>query len=121
MKKVLIIEDEISVRTFFKTMIEKNGYQVFEAADGKQGIRIYKENLPDLVITDLIMPEKEGIETIKDLKALNPDARIIAISGGGINDPKIYLNLAAKLGTICTFVKPVDNEILLSTIKKILS
>ncbi|MBU1387798.1 MAG: hypothetical protein KKE62_06275 [Proteobacteria bacterium] len=61
------------------------------------------------------------METIRELKKLNSDVRIIAISGGGITDSKIYLNLAAKLGAICTFIKNVGNEILISTIKEILS
>ncbi len=75
---------------------------------------------PDLVITDLIMPEKEGLESIRELKKINSEVQIIAISGGGVIDPKIYLNLASRLGAVHVFAKPVDNEILLSTIKETL-
>jgi FixJ family two-component response regulator len=61
------------------------------------------------------------LETTIELKKLNSDVRIIAISGGGMTDPKIYLNLASKLGAVATFTKPVNNKVLLSTIKEILS
>ena len=66
------------------------------------------------------MPEKEGLESIRKLKELNPDVKTIAISGGGITDPKMYLDLATKFGALRSFEKPVDNEMLISTIKEIL-
>ena len=121
MAKILIIDDEDPIRKMLRKLLEKNGYEVMDACNGNEGIKFFKDHGPDIVITDLIMPEKEGLETIRELKKLNYDVRIIAISGGGIADPKIYLTLAAKLGAVRTFTKPVDNEILLSTIKEILS
>jgi YesN/AraC family two-component response regulator len=121
MHKVLIIDDESSIRKMLKKLLEKNGYQALEANDGKQGIALFKKHEPELIITDLIMPEKEGLETIKELKKIDPDVKIIAMSGGGITDPKIYLNFASKFGAVRTFTKPVDNGILLSTIKEIFS
>jgi len=121
MRKVLIIDDESSIRKFLRKLIEKGNYQVIEAENGNQGIEAYKKNRPDLIITDLIMPEKDGLETIEEIKILNPDVKIIGISGGGTLDPEIYLNLASKLGVDRTFAKPIDNDILLSTIKEMLS
>ena len=121
MKKILIIDDETQVRKILIKLLEGNKYQVIDAIDGNQGIKLFKEYRPDLIITDLIMPEKEGLETIRELKKANPDVKIIAISGGGIVDPKTYLDLASKLGAVRTFAKPVDNDILLSTIKDILA
>ncbi len=121
MKKILIIDDEPPIPKMLKKLLEKNSYQVLEASDGKQGIESYKEHDPDLIITDLIMPEKEGLETIGQLKKLNPNVKIVAISGGGVNDPKMYLHLAENLGAIKAFSKPIDNEILISAIKEILS
>jgi len=120
MRKILIIDDEAPVRKLLKKLFEGNGYEVLEAANGIHGIKLFNEQNPDLIITDLIMPEKEGLETIRDLKKLNPHVPIIAISGGGITDPKMYLDLASKFGAFRTFSKPIDNEILLSTIKEIL-
>jgi CheY-like chemotaxis protein len=121
MHEILIIDDEPSIRKMLKKLLEKNSYQVWETNDGKQGIESYRENNPDLIITDLIMPEKEGLETIRELKKIDPDVKIIAISGGGLVDPKMYLNMASKFGAVRTFTKPVDNEILLSAIAEILS
>ena len=121
MVKILIIDDEAPIRKMLKKLLERNEYEVLEAVNGNQGIKLFNEQDPDLIISDLIMPEKEGLETIRELKKLNPDVPIIAISGGGIQDPKMYLDLASKFGAIRTFAKPVDNEILLSTIKEILS
>ena len=120
MEKILIIDDEAPIRKMLRKLLERNNYYVWEADNGKRGIESYKKNNPDLIITDLIMPEKEGLESIRELKKLNPDVKIIAISGGGITDPKMYLDLAVKFGAVRSFGKPVDNEILLSTIKEIL-
>ncbi len=92
-----------------------------EAANGIQGIKLFNEQNPDLIISDLIMPEKEGLETIRDIKKSNPHVPIIAISGGGITNPKMYLDLASKFGAVRTFSKPIDNKILLSAVKEILS
>ncbi len=121
MHKILIIDDEPSIRKMLKKLLEKKSYQVWEANDGKQGIASYEEHNHDLIITDLIMPEKEGLETIRELKKLNSDVQIIAISGGGVNDPKMYLHLAEKLGAVRAYSKPIDNEILISAIKEIFS
>jgi YesN/AraC family two-component response regulator len=121
MVKILIIDDEAPIRKMLKKVLEKNNFEVVDAQNGNQGIILFKEHHPDLVITDLIMPEKEGLETIRELKKINPDVEIIAISGGGSADPKIYLKIASNLGAIHTFTKPVDNEILLSKIKELLA
>ncbi len=121
MRKILIIDDEAPVRKILARLLEKNEYEVIEAVNGKKGISLFNQHNPDLVITDLIMPEKEGLETIRELKQINPEVQIIAISGGGITDPKMYLGLASKFGAVQTFSKPVDNKTLISAINEILS
>ncbi len=121
MHTILIVDDEPQVRKILKSLLERNDYTVFEAIDGKQGVDLYKKHDPDLIITDLIMPEKEGLEFIREIKAIDSNAKIIAISGGGITDPKMYLDLASKFGAVQAFTKPVDNKILISTIEEILS
>ncbi len=121
MNKILIIDDEPPVRKMLRKLLEKSNYYVWEADNGKQGIESYKKNNPDLIITDLIMPEKEGLETIKGIKKMNPDMKIIAISGGGFIDPKTYLYMAEKFGAEKTFAKPVNNEELLLTVKNLLT
>jgi len=80
---ILVIEDDVQVRALLKKLLESEGYTVLEAENGNIGIRLYHENSVDVVITDLIMPEKEGIETIRELRKIAPQIKIIAISGGG--------------------------------------
>jgi CheY-like chemotaxis protein len=124
MKKILIIEDDNFVQKMLKQTFERAGYEVDIAANGADGIKRYDAKLNvlepyDLVVTDLIMPEMEGIETITRLRKSNPDAKIIAISGGGRNKPEHYLHLAEKLGATCTFAKPVDRDRLLEAVAEL--
>ena len=121
MAKILIIDDEEPIRKMLRMLFEKNGFEVFDACNSHHGITVFKEHDPDLVVTDLIMPEKEGLETIREIKKLNPDTKIITISGGGVVHPEMYLDLAGKLGADHSFAKPVDTEELVSAIKKLLA
>lgn len=120
MKKILIIDDETSFRKILKKLLEKNSYKVIDAQNGNQGIKLFKELSPDLIITDLVMPEKEGLETIKEIRGLNPDIKIIAMSGGGVGEAGLYLNMAKKFGAQYSFAKPIDNEELLLAVKNLL-
>ena len=126
MDSVLIIEDDESVRKMLKQTFERAGYEVATAASGLSGIRLYDTKLSlqepfDVVITDLIMPEMEGIETISKLRRRDPQVKIIAISGGGRNKPEDYLHLAQKLGAARTFTKPVDREALLQAVTELVA
>ncbi len=120
MSRILIIDDDVSVRKLLRAMLEKSNYEVVEAADGEEGINQFKQYLPDLVITDLIMPGKEGLETIKDIKNIDPNSKIIAISGGGTIDPDMYLKLAKSMGASHVFPKPMDSKLMLSTIAEMI-
>ena len=108
--KILVIDDEQSIRALLKQMFERQGYQVLLAKNADIGIQQFKKNLVDLVILDLVMPEKDGIETIRELKSLDADIKIIAISGGGVIKPELYLKLARKFGAIYSFQKPIQND-----------
>lgn len=121
MKQILVIDDERQVRAMLRLALERTGYAVVEASDGKEGIRLYREKLCDLIITDLIMPEKEGIEIIRELKQEFPDIKIIAMSGGGLVSPDNYLYIAGKLGARRTFAKPVDRGELLNAVEELLN
>jgi DNA-binding response OmpR family regulator len=121
MKKILVIDDEKSIRKMLKIVLEKNNYKVFTAQDGNKGIQQFKDQKPDLIIIDLIMPEKEGLETIGEIKELNTSVKIIAISGGGTVDPTTYLMLAKNMGAHKTISKPIDNAALLSDVSTLLS
>jgi DNA-binding NtrC family response regulator len=120
-ESILIIEDDALLRKMYWRFLESAGYEVVEASDGHEGVKIYQENPADLVITDLIMPKKEGIEVILALKRDHPDVKIIAISGGGKNNPESYLYMAKKLGAMQTISKPIDRKLLLKVVSECLS
>ncbi len=120
MARILIIEDDDSVRMSLRMALEDANYEVEEADDGEAGIKLYRQNPADLIITDIIMPEKEGIELITELTEEYPDIRIIAISGGGKVDSDLYLLVSKKVGAIKTFLKPLDINVLVDTVNELL-
>ena len=120
MARILIIDDEPQIRSMLTLMLAREGYEIVEASDGVAGIKIYRQNPADLIITDLIMPNKDGIGMIIDLKKEFPDVKIIAMSGGGLNKPDGYLKGAKKLGAACTLTKPIDREEMLKAVREIL-
>jgi YesN/AraC family two-component response regulator len=102
-------------------MLENEGYEVMDAANGEEGLKLIRDQSADLIITDLIMPQKEGLETIRGLKRDFPNVKIIAISGGGRIGPEEYLNLARKLGANYTFAKPVEHKELIKAVKNLMT
>ena len=120
MARILIIDDESQIRSMLRLMLERVGYEVIEAADGMEGIRQYRDNPADLIITDLIMPNKDGIGMIIELKKEFPQVKIIAMSGGGVNRPEGYLDGAKKLGATCTLTKPIDRDEMINAVKETL-
>ncbi len=120
MHSVLIIDDDAQVLLMLRMTYEEAGFRVVEACNGLEGINKFTESPTDLVVTDIFMPEKEGIETIVELKQLNPDVKLIAISGGGKLLPDEYLSFASRLGALRTFEKPIDRELLLRASRELL-
>ena len=116
MKRILVIEDDDSVRKLIRRILEGAGYTVLEAPDGVQGVQVYREQHPDLVLTDIFMPGKEGLETILELGLLDPEVRIIAVSGGGNMGILNPLPMAAKLGAVRTLAKPFGRRELLEAV-----
>ena len=121
MKRILIMDDDPLVRSMLRMKLEDEGFEVEEASNGKEGVATYKLNKPDVVIIDLLMPEKEGVETIQELKHFAPDVKVIAISGGGRISAEICLSMAKNLGAKYTFAKPVENEELIQAVKELTS
>jgi len=119
-KSILIIDDDETVRVVLRDILEREGYRVVDAPDGGSGIRRYQESPTDLVITDLIMPGKEGIETIRDLRREFPYVKIIAVSGGGRIGPDSYLKMAKGVGALRTVSKPFDRMALLKAVEEVL-
>jgi CheY-like chemotaxis protein len=120
-RRILVIEDDNFVQSMLKQTFERAGYDVATAANGRIGLQLYRDNPFDVVVTDLIMPDMEGIETITHLRKNHPGVKIIAISGGGRNRPDDYLHLAQKLGAARTFSKPVDRQELLDAVQQLVS
>jgi len=117
---ILIIEDEEEIRAMLKQVLEDSAYEVLDAPDGTRGVELYRERPADLVITDMVMPGKNGMETILDLRLENPDVKIIAISGGANIGPEPYLEVAEGLGAVRVFTKPFRIEDLLEAIRRVL-
>lgn len=120
MSRILVIEDDTKIRKMLRKMLERAGYEVNEASDGLEGLKLYREEPADLVITDIIMPRKEGLETIMDLRREFPEVKIIAISGGGRLSPQPYLEVAEGFGAMRVFSKPFDLEDLQRAISELL-
>ena len=120
MARILVIDDEYPVRAMLKKVLTEAGYEVIDASNGKVGIDRYRQDPTDLVITDLFMPEKEGLETIQELKREYPEVKIIAISGGGTTTKYNFLPCARALGALRTFPKPFDVHELLKAVKGLL-
>ncbi|MBI5572494.1 MAG: response regulator [Desulfomonile tiedjei] len=121
MASILVIEDDADIRALYCRILSQAGHAVTEAPDGSVGLRLYRQKHRDLVITDIIMPEKEGIETIMELQRESPDVQIIAISGGGQATPgATCLHLAKRLGAARTLAKPFSKQELLDAVTEVL-
>ena len=110
MAKILIIDDDPSILTMLKRMLEKAGYEVDTAGNGSEGLKKIESCPPDLLVTDIVMPEKEGLELIFYLREKNPGLKIVAISGGGRFHYEGYLTSAKHLGTNLIFQKPLVHK-----------
>jgi CheY-like chemotaxis protein len=110
MARILIVDDDDSFRAMLRTSLERMGHEVLEAIHGRRAIPIVEKEQLDLVITDLIMPEKEGIETIPEIRRLRPNIKILASSGGGRIESKDLLRMTLKLGADKTLAKPFTNK-----------
>jgi len=123
--KILIIDDDPGMRRTVSRILAGAGHEVIEASDGLEGVDLFRKNRPDIVVTDIIMPNKEGIETILDLRGENSSTLILAISGGATNPhgsrfPLDYLGLAKGLGADRVLAKPFRAVDLLQEIDNLL-
>jgi DNA-binding response OmpR family regulator len=122
MARILIIDDDPQLRRLLTRILQSESHEVIEASNGADGIARFKAAPSALVITDILMPEKEGIETIRDLRRLAPAVPIIAISGGGASQKSMkFLDMAAKLGATVALAKPFRAPKLLETVARLLS
>jgi CheY-like chemotaxis protein len=121
MPKILLVDDDEPFRKMLHKTLERAGYQVQDAPNGKAALELYRQEPTDLIITDLVMPEKEGLETIMELRRLNPAVKIIAMSGGGRMNPEVNLVMAQRLGAKRTLAKPFSQQEILDAIARVLA
>ncbi|MBN2080615.1 response regulator [bacterium] len=121
MALILIIEDDAEARDVLRRGMIRAGHEVIEAANGAEGLKRLEQHEVDLVITDLIMPEKEGLETITEALEVYPDLKIIAISGGTRLGFDSYLKIARSLGAQRVYSKPVDLRELAGAVEELLA
>jgi CheY-like chemotaxis protein len=121
MPRILVIEDNDAVRRMVGRVLVDEGYEVQEAADGSAGLNAYREQPSDLVITDIVMPDTEGLETIRELRRHDPSARIIAMSSAGGSGPAGYLELALKFGARRILTKPFTHDELRTAVAEVLA
>lgn len=121
MPKILVIDDDDIVRHMVCGSLRKAGFQVSEARNGNEGVKRAEAESPGLVITDILMPDKEGIETILEIKAANKDIKIIAMSGGGSTQNMTFLDMAKKVGAQRVLSKPFKPAELLEAVKGVLA
>jgi len=117
---ILVIDDDAIVRRTLQEILESEGFQVTSAENGRQGIAAFDRRRPDLVITDIIMPDQEGIETIIHLRKVWPQGPIIAISGGGRIGNVDFLQMAERIGADAILSKPFEPEELLALVTRCL-
>lgn len=121
MALILVIDDEFAVRAFIRQVLEGAGHQVLEAEDGLVAVRLLRQHAPSLIITDILMPEKDGVEVIMELRESHPHLGIIAISGGGRGlDAGFNLRVAEDFGAHRTLAKPFGKRELLDAVTALL-
>jgi CheY-like chemotaxis protein len=120
-KRILVIDDEEPVRLIVREMLILEGYEVVIAANGKVGLQLFRSDPTDLIITDIFMPEMEGLETIRELHREYPGVKIIAMSGGGESGMLSFLSYAKRFGALRTLRKPFSREELLTNVKELLA
>jgi CheY-like chemotaxis protein len=120
MAKILVIDDDAPFRRMMLQALEDANHTVLGAENGRKGLALLKEHRPDLIITDVIMPEKEGLETVIEALKTSPGIKIIVMSGGGMSHNMMFLDIARTLGAHATLAKPFRIEELLAAIERLL-
>lgn len=116
-EKVLIVDDQFGIRTLLNEVLQKEGYEIFQAANGLQALSVTEQHAPDLVLLDMKIPGMDGLEILKKMKEINPDIRVIIMTAYGELD---LIEQTKKLGALAHFSKPFDIEEIRSAVKKYL-
>ena len=122
MAQILVIDDDAGFRGIVRALLERAGHLVIEASDGRSALqRLRAPPRPDLVITDLLMPQMDGIEVLQHLRRINGEIRILAMSGGGGLGPSDLLRAASHLGADETITKPFRRDEFIDTVNRMLA
>lgn len=121
MKTVLVVDDDPGIRKFIRKVLEKENLTIVEASDGHEGLKLFRDNAPTVVLIDVIMPEMDGLAAIEEMKRIDGQSRIVAMSGGLVLIPQAYLDEASNLGADHTLAKPIDRQQLVKTIRACLN
>ncbi len=121
MARILLVDDDDTLRKLLSRMLSRTEHELEEARTGFEALDSYRKRPAEVVITDIIMPDKEGLETIRELRKINPEVKIIAMSGGGRVNATDCLMLARGLGANLTLEKPFSNEELLAAVSSVLA
>lgn len=121
MPTILIIEDALDIRLLLAHVLETAGYRVLEADDADAGLRLWRQEHPDLVITDLIMEGKDGLDVIREIRIADGKARVIAMTGAGFRGAVNLLDEAGRLGAVATIQKPFNLDHVLRLVKDIVT
>lgn len=120
-ERILIIDDDMQVNSMLQEMLKSERYQVLAAASGAEGVGLLRQESVDLLITDMLMSDMDGVEVIQEVRRLWPALKILAMSGGGIGTtPEFYLTLARQLGAVSTLAKPFAREQLLDAVREMI-
>lgn len=117
--RILVIDDDANIRGILAEMLTTAGYEVVEASNGKEGVRLYRDAPFDLVVTDLLMPEKDGLEVVMELRKDFPQVKIITLSGGGAYGNS-SLETSKALGAARALLKPFMEDQLLEAVREVL-
>jgi len=121
MAKILVIDDEELVREHLETALAEEGHQVSTARDGREGMKKFRQDPPQLVIVDILMPEKEGLETIREMHATDASVPIIVMSGGGRAGTLDFFKIAEKFGACASLSKPFSRNKITEAVERVLS
>jgi len=121
MKRILVIDDEAGARQLMRRLLEREGYFIVEAKDGEEGIRLFHADPCDMIITDLVMPVKDGLKTILDVREFAPMVPILAISGGGTIAKERYLSAASFIERVERLAKPFTREEMVGLVRRMLN
>ena len=121
MSNILVIDDNASVRKAITLMLESGGFHVTAAKDGSEGLNAFAAGSPDLVLVDIIMPDKDGIEIIREMRQTRPATKIIAMTGGGRLSNLDFLKMARAFGAVETLAKPIDPDDLVARVRACLA